>query len=343
VAIVAMMVAILWPAFVHGEATAKITGRLFTIGADQVMTAWPGARVTLKNTKTQNAVSTVTNERGEFSQIVAAPGEYELTAALAGFETEVRILKVEAKTDQRIEIQLRPMKREEQVVVKAAPEGVEIAPTVAAGPTLTNEVIESVPLVDDHFENALPLIPGVVRGPDGSINIKGGRANQSNTLLNSSSVADPVTGRPEIELPPAAVDSVRVLSNPFSSEYGRFAGGVVELETKSGTDQWKFLLDGFFPRPRYRSGHILGIENITPRITASQVPGDIEVSPSSWAMPCFGDASRMPTMGSFYGILIRMFFNDHAPPHCRCRNRRRFSPTHPPRETKSGRAVHRSA
>ena len=264
-----LVLTVLRPGATYGEATAKITGRLFTIGADQVMTAWPGARVTLKNTKTQNAVSTVTNDRGEFSQIVAAPGEYELTAALAGFETEVRILKVEAKTDQRIEMQLRPMKREEQVIVKAAPEGVEIAPTVAAGPTLTNEVIESVPLIDDHFENALPLIPGVVRGPDGSINIKGGRANQSNTLLNSSSVADPVTGRPEIELPPAAVDSVRVLSNPFSSEYGRFAGGVVELETKSGTDQWKFLLDGFFPRPRYRSGHILGIENITPRITAS--------------------------------------------------------------------------
>ena len=256
-------------AVTRGEPTAKISGRLFTIGTDQVLTAWSGARITIKNQKTQNAVSTVSNERGEFSQIVAAPGEYEVTAALAGFETEVRQIKAEPKVEQRLEIQLRPMKREERVVVKAVPDGVEIASTVAAGPTLSAEVIESVPLLDDHFENALPLIPGVVRGPDGAINIKGGRANQSSTLLNSASVADPVTGRPEIELPPSAVDSVRVVSDPFSAEYGGFAGGVVEVETRSGTDQWQFQLDGFVPRPRYRSGHILGIENITPRITAS--------------------------------------------------------------------------
>jgi outer membrane receptor protein involved in Fe transport len=255
--------------FGYGATTARVSGAVFTIGSDQVMTTWPGARVTLKNKQTQNAVSTVANERGEYAFVGVDPGEYELTVALEGFETEVRTIKLEPKANLRVDIQLRPKTKEEQVVVQSRTQGVETTPTVLAGPELHSKVLQSLPLLNDSFQDALPLIPGVVRGPDGSINMKGGRANQSSTLLNSTNVADPVTGQAVIEVPLGAIESVRVLANPFSSEYGRFAGGVVELETKSGTDQWNFSLDGFFPRMRYRSGHIIGIENITPRETLS--------------------------------------------------------------------------
>lgn len=261
-----LCLAVLFPAGAGAAETGKISGIIFTLGSDGVMTTWPGANVTLKNQHSQAAFSTVANDRGEYSFAGVAEGEYELTIALAGFEKVVRTLKLEPKADLRIDVRLSPSGQHQQVEVKAEVEGVEIAPTVQAGPEITSKVLESVPLVDNRFQDALPLIPGVVRGPDGSLNIKGGRGNQNSTLMNSSNVGDPVTGQPVIELPIAAIQSVRVLASPFSAEYGQFAGGVVELETKSGTDQWKFSFDEFIPRPRYRSGHFIGIEDIEPRM-----------------------------------------------------------------------------
>ena len=55
--------------------------------------------------------------------------------------------------------------------------------------------------------------------------IKGGRLNQTNALVNTASIADPFTGSPALKLPTVALQSVRLLSNPFSSEYGGFASG----------------------------------------------------------------------------------------------------------------------
>ncbi len=247
--------------------TAKLNGLVYTVGADQMQTVWPNARVTLKNMRTGNAVSTVSSDVGEFSFVGLEPGDYELTVALAGFETEVRPVKLEPKANLHLEIQLRPKKQSEEVVVKAEALGVDVTNTETAAPSISTSMLKSAPLVNERFQDALPLIPGVVRGPDGLINVKGGRANQSGTLVNSTSVVDPVTGQAAISLPLEAVDSVKVLSNPFSSEYGRFAGGVVELETRTGTDEWRFLFTNFFPRLRYRDGHFVGLESITPRIT----------------------------------------------------------------------------
>ncbi len=251
----------------HAADTAQLKGMVFTIGADQVQTVWPNARVTLKNKQTQVTVSTVSGELGEYSFARVAPGEYELTVTLAGFETEVRAAKLDPKADVRVDIQLRPKKQTEEVVVKGETPGVDVTSTETAGPTLGSNILKSMPLLNEHFQDALPLLPGVVRGPDGLINIKGGRANQSSTLVNSSNVLDPVTGQAAISLPIEAVESVKVLSNPFSAEYGRFAGGVVEVETRGGTDEWKVLLTNFFPRFRRRGSHIVGLESITPRIT----------------------------------------------------------------------------
>lgn len=252
---------------VRAAETARLGGVVFTIGPDQVQTVWPNARITLKNKRTQNAVSTVSGELGEFSFVGVEPGDYELSIALAGFESEVRQVTLGPKASVRVEMQLRPKKRAEEVVVKAEPPGVDVTTTETAAPRLGAGVLKSVPLVNERFQDALPLLPGVVRGPDGLINVKGGRANQSGTLVNSTSVVDPVTGQGAISLPLEAVGSVRVLSNPFSAEYGRFAGGVVEVETRGGTDEWKFLFTNFFPRFRRRNGTFVGLESVTPRIT----------------------------------------------------------------------------
>src|SRR5262249_37030080 len=125
------------------------------------------------------------------------------------------------------------------------------------------------PLVNEKFQDALPLVPGVVRGPDGLLNLKGARASQSLLTVNSANVSDPVTGESGINLPLEAVQSVEVLSNPYSPEYGEFTGAVTAVQTKSGSEKFTFDAQSFFPRVRRRGGSFVGIEAFTPRVTFS--------------------------------------------------------------------------
>jgi hypothetical protein len=60
--------------------------------------------------------------------------------------------------------------------------------------------------LNTDFQEALPLLPGVLRGPDGLIHLKGGNANQTTALINNASIGDPFTGQPALRLPTAAVE-----------------------------------------------------------------------------------------------------------------------------------------
>ena len=66
-----------------GAKTADLSGVIFTIGADQVQTVWPNARVTLKNLKTGEGIATVSSELGVYSFTGVETGEYEITVVLA--------------------------------------------------------------------------------------------------------------------------------------------------------------------------------------------------------------------------------------------------------------------
>src|SRR5260370_19095965 len=126
--------------------------------------------------------------------------------------------------------------------------------------------VRNMPNRDEQFQSLLPLIPGVVRGPNGLINMKGARASQNGSLVNSADVTDPATGTTAINIPIDVVSSIHVLSTPYDPEYGKFAGAVSNVETRSG-DFNKFRLSGqnFIPHLRRIDGSIMGIAALTPR------------------------------------------------------------------------------
>ena len=214
--------------------TGKVYGIIYTLGSDGVQTVWPNARITLKNLSSQSAVSTVTNDVGEYAFTGVLPGEYEVIVRLAGFERLAKRLTVKGNDEGRLDFALVLEKQKETVNVSAEAAGVDISSSSGNTPTLTADVLKSAVRLGQDFQEALPLLPGVVRGLDGEIHIKGGRAQQANTLVNTASVSDPFTGQPALRLPLVAVQSVRVLSNPFSAEYGKFSSGVVEVNTRGG-------------------------------------------------------------------------------------------------------------
>jgi outer membrane receptor for ferrienterochelin and colicin len=138
----------------------------------------------------------------------------------------------------------------------------------APSETISEKTLRDAPNVNERFESLLPLIPGVVRGPDGRVNLKGTRSTQSGALVNSANVTDPVTGGPALNLPIDVVASVQVISNPYDPQYGKFTGGVSSAATKT-SDYGKrhFSIQNVIPRVRDRDGTIMGIGAATPRMT----------------------------------------------------------------------------
>ena len=236
--------------------STQVSGVIFTLGSDRVQTVWPNAHITLKSlTTTRNEVSTISNDVGTYAFTGLLPGEYEVTVSLGGFETLTKHLTLKGGDAAKLDFPLALKKQKETVNVIAEPRGVDLSSSSGNTPILTADILKSAVRLGQDFQEALPLLPGVIRGLDGQIRIKGGRANQTSTLVNTATVSDPFTGQAALRLPVVAVQSVRVLSNPFSAEYGRFSSGVVEVNTRGGTDEWKWLFEDPIPRFRWIDGH----------------------------------------------------------------------------------------
>ena len=247
--------------------TSTVSGIIFTLGSDKVQTVWPNARVTLKNVDTGSEAATISNDLGTYAFTGVLYGHYEITVTLAGFESATQKVNVETENSAKLDFQLVPKGRTETITVSAEDSGVDLTSSSGGTPALNANILKSVAVLNQDFQDALPLLPGVVRGFDGLIRIKGGRTNQANTLVNSASVSDPFTGQAALSLPSVAVQSVRVLSNPFSSEYGQFASGVVDVNTRGGTDEWKYLFEDPVPRFRWINDRTHGVESASPHLT----------------------------------------------------------------------------
>ena len=243
----------------------RITGKVVADIPDQ-RKALPGVVVTLGSERLgDKRLQSVSDMEGQFDFPGLVAGEYIVTVEFSGFKKYEKKLSVQIDATVEQDILLQPVPLSETVTVKEDP--TDPLKTESTTPSvITEQALRDAPLIDQRFQDALPLLPGVVRGPDGNLNIKGTRPSQSGILVSSLNVTDPVTGAPAIELPLEAVDTVQVHSNPYSSEFGKFAGAVTTIETRSGSNDLRYLFLGVLPRPRWRDGKIYGIGAATPRI-----------------------------------------------------------------------------
>ena len=253
------------PAF--AAKTANLKGIIYTVGRDRIQTLWPNARVLLKNTSSSTEFSAVSSDLGAYSFTEILIGEYDVTVSLSGFATATKRIMLKPDETSQLNFELVLATQKQTIEVSAEAPGVDLTSSSGGGQVITQSTLRSVVQLNQDFQDALPLLPGVTRGLEGEIHIKGGRTNQTSTLVNTASVADPFTGQPALRLPAIAVQSVQVLSNPFSAEYGKFASGVVEVNTRGGTDQWKFLFEDPIPRFRWIDGHTHGVESASPHLT----------------------------------------------------------------------------
>ena len=251
-----------------------VAGAVYASGSNIIVTAVDGARLPVAGVHIEliqggdgSKLSVDTDAKGiaEFKGL-SAPGAYDLTAAKDGFETVRQTgIRLEAGAGAEIEIVVVPaMARHDSVDVQAA------APAMDGGASGAQEIsaqsVKELPSRPATVADALPMVPGIVRSPQGGLRISGAAEHRSALLVNSADVTDPATGQFGLTVPIDSVQTLNVYQTPFLAEYGRFTAGLVSVETRRGGDKWKWDLNDPFPEFRIRSWDLRGMRDATPRL-----------------------------------------------------------------------------
>ena len=211
------------------------------------------------------AIESRTDLQGNAVLRVDVAGPYTIEVSHPGFQTLRQT--VQALADRTVQVEmLLPAERVESVTVEgASPAGPESA-TVSP---LSAEQIKALPLDPPTVKDALPLVPGIVRTPEGRLSISGSPEYRSTLMVNALDTTDPSTGQFGATVPIDSVASLNVFRSPFLAEYGRFTAAVVVVDTKRGGEKWHAELNDPTPELRLRSRHIRGVRGFTPRLSFS--------------------------------------------------------------------------
>ena len=190
------------------------------------------------------------------------PGRYIVNATRPGFvSTNSATFDVRAARSTKVLLDIQLTFVMPEIEVRAeTPSPTDSVQPVSMSDMLSGSVLEIAPLEGDDFQSLLLLLPGVVRGPDGRLRIKGGQPSQGALQVSSASLIDPSTGDFDLDLPGQSVESVEVLANPFAAEYGRFSTSVTQIRTRRGTNDWEIKPGNLMPRFRKSFSGVRGFE-----------------------------------------------------------------------------------
>jgi hypothetical protein len=219
--------------------------------------AVPGATVTVKNNDTGLTRTVTTTDDGSYAAPELPIGNYTVTVEKSGFkQAVVNDIRVEVSSERRADFVLQPG----QLAQKVEVQGEELPQVESTSNTLggivESKIVTSLPVNGRDYQKLIFLVPGVTGSPDqitdspgsfGIFSVNGARGRANNFLLDGTDMNDGYRNDPAINeagtygtpatiLPVEAIAELRVASN-FEAEYGRSAGGVINVVTKSGTNQ----------------------------------------------------------------------------------------------------------
>ena len=205
----------------------------------------PGATVEIKNLDTNFSRTETTGPDGRFTFLLLPSGRYTVTISKQGFATIVQEnVNLTVGQSLSLPVSMKISAVEERIVVTATPT-IEVAKTESSS-TLDQLTVATTPILGRKFEDLLTLTPGVsiVQGPDGDeINFNGQRGIFNNISLDGGDYNNGFFGeqlggqRAAIDITLDAVKEFQVVASGASPEFGRTAGGVVNIITKSGTNE----------------------------------------------------------------------------------------------------------
>jgi len=206
----------------------------------------PGAEIEAKNLDSNVTRSAQTDSDGRFVFLQLQPGRYKVTIKKSGFATIVQE-NINLTVGQTISLTpAMKVTSAQEVITVTEVATVETTKTEVSN-TLNERTVSNIPVLGRKFEDLLTLTPGVsiVQGPDGDeITFNGQRGIFTNVSLDGGDYINGFFGeqvggqRAAIDIPLDAVREFQVVASGASAEFGRTAAGVVNVISRSGTNQW---------------------------------------------------------------------------------------------------------
>lgn len=230
--------------WVAGQAvtTGVIEGR----AVDDSGAVLPGVTLTLRNVDRNTSAVQVSGANGDFRFLAVQVGGYELRAELAGFGTvTVGNVTVDPGSNQRFTVQMKVGALQESITVTADAPLINTK-TAQQSTTIDDNYLANLPLVTRNYTEMPTVMPGVsynrgARTSYNQFNVRGGDQTGNNYLLDGGSLNRGV-GRAGILIAPSVIERVEFIPGGFSAEYGGYQSSVINLISKSGSNNHDFFL-----------------------------------------------------------------------------------------------------
>ncbi len=242
-------------ALIASVAYGQISGAVFRGEVrDQSNAVVPQAKISIRSNDTGIEAIAESNGEGLYVTPTVIAGSYTLSAAKPGFEAEVfGPVTVEVNQTERVDFALKVGAASESVEVAASGEQLLSAASAEISQVIVSQQVSEIPLNGRNWQQLIYLSPGANPGAPGEtgspnpVNINGQRTKANLYLVDGISTTSSTEGRGNsFNIPLDAVREFSVQAGSYSAEFGDLAGGVINLQTKSGTNHWHGGLFEFF-------------------------------------------------------------------------------------------------
>jgi hypothetical protein len=175
------------------------------------------------------SISDRTDSNGNALFTLPRPGTYRVSASKDAYLGLSRGVEVSIGEPVIVEFTLSPQVIDAQSVTVTA--GTD--PLAAQADSASGADVRAAPERPATLREALPLIPGVVRTPEGKLVISDAAEHRNSLLVDSLDATDPATGTFGATVPVDSVVAFNVYKSPFLAEFGRFTSAVVVVQTRA--------------------------------------------------------------------------------------------------------------
>ncbi|MGH9351886.1 MAG: carboxypeptidase regulatory-like domain-containing protein [Terriglobia bacterium] len=227
--------------------TASLSGTI----TDPSGAAVPNVKVTLNGLDRTFTRSTVTSASGEYVLPALQPGRYSVRLTASGFATyETELFALSSGEGRALNLTLHLATQQSRVTVQASAPLLQTT-SASIGSTVSSRQFTDLPILGRSFLNLISLEPGTVPiAPTGSTtnhnptgqsvmpSVFGQRQKDNNSLLDGVENRDPNLLGVALYPPPGAIAEMKIDSGVGSAIYGHASGAVIDVVTKSGTNEW---------------------------------------------------------------------------------------------------------
>jgi len=206
----------------------------------------PQTRISIRSSETGIETLVVSNDNGLYTTPDIVPGNYLLTATKTGFRAEVfGPVSLHVNQIVRVDFALSIGAQSESIQVTAEPTQAISTESAEVAQIIGSKQVSDIPLNGRVWQQLIDLSAGVNPGAPGEsgspnpVNVNGQRTKANLYMADGLSVTSSAQGRGnDFNIPLDAIQEFSVQAGAYSAEFGDVAGGVINLQTKSGTNTW---------------------------------------------------------------------------------------------------------